>query len=304
MNKWMMVEASAAIGPELKQQADDTALMLQAGHVRKWSRPAQQALHVVNKCLQDVQGLESERTGFVIGANHTTLTPILALDADARQFGVQQTNPGLFPETVLNAIGGHLAQYFQFTGLNVTISNGSNTGLAIVQYAMDVLANQKLDHVIVVMFNQLPPAELQPYLHPIEMEQESVVALLMSRWNQDGSKPIASEQSIASQPISELYAVPDTCDLLHANELPWHLYELGRQYGRAVCCLANREMATDCVSVSNHDGHTPDSRQRLENVSEIRRYELEPALGDSHLLIWVPLSGRSEEKEVQDEHRT
>src|SRR5690606_28749306 len=122
-----------------------------------------------------------ERAACVVGTNYSNLEAIVSLDEDARKYGVNNTNPGIFPETVLNAIGGHLAEKFQLRGVNVTLSDGDETGWKLIRYAIDLLQDDWTEEVIVCMVNRFPPEPFHNGSLPYSFRRESISALRLTR---------------------------------------------------------------------------------------------------------------------------
>jgi 3-oxoacyl-(acyl-carrier-protein) synthase len=64
--------------------------------------------------------------------------------------GAQSASPLLFPETVFNAPASHLAAILGITGATYTLVGDGAVGLAAVKMAEDLIANDTLDHCLVV----------------------------------------------------------------------------------------------------------------------------------------------------------
>jgi 3-oxoacyl-[acyl-carrier-protein] synthase II len=64
--------------------------------------------------------------------------------------GAQSASPLLFPETVFNAPASHLAAILGITGATYTLVGDGAVGLAAIKMAEDLMANQALDHCLVV----------------------------------------------------------------------------------------------------------------------------------------------------------
>ncbi len=123
---------------------------------------------------------QADRTALIIYTSNSTLEPILSLYKDAEDYGVNHVNPGIFPDTVLNAIGGHASIYFRITGPNLTVSNTSPSALTGMQHAHDLLATGDVDQVICCSIHIHPPARLRQ-LAGGRTGPESIVALLFRR---------------------------------------------------------------------------------------------------------------------------
>jgi 3-oxoacyl-(acyl-carrier-protein) synthase len=69
---------------------------------------------------------------------------------DIVESGAQSASPLLFPETVFNAPASHLAAILGITGATYTLVGDGAVGLAAIKMAEDLMANQALDHCLVV----------------------------------------------------------------------------------------------------------------------------------------------------------
>src|SRR6266702_6539817 len=64
--------------------------------------------------------------------------------------GAQSASPLLFPETVFNAPASHLAAILGITGATYTLVGDGAVGLAAIKMAEDLMANEALEHCLVV----------------------------------------------------------------------------------------------------------------------------------------------------------
>src|SRR3984893_1930918 len=69
---------------------------------------------------------------------------------DVVDAGAQKASPLLFPETVFNAPASHLAAILGITGATYTLVGDGAVGLAAIKMAEDLMANEALDHCLVV----------------------------------------------------------------------------------------------------------------------------------------------------------
>jgi 3-oxoacyl-(acyl-carrier-protein) synthase len=69
---------------------------------------------------------------------------------DVVDAGAQSASPLLFPETVFNAPASHLAAILGVTGATYTLVGDGAVGLAAMIMAEDLMANEPLDHCLVV----------------------------------------------------------------------------------------------------------------------------------------------------------
>ena len=70
--------------------------------------------------------------------------------SDIVQSGAQSASPLLFPETVFNAPASHLAAILGIAGATYTLVGDGAVGLTAVRMAEDLMANEALDHCLVV----------------------------------------------------------------------------------------------------------------------------------------------------------
>ncbi|PWW03237.1 beta-ketoacyl synthase-like protein [Paenibacillus cellulosilyticus] len=124
-----------------------------------------------------------QRIGLVVCTGCSNLNAIVAMYKDAENYGVNHVNPGLFPETVMNAFAGHLSIYFQITGTSVTLSDAVPSPNSAMLYAYDLIASDRADAVICCMVTIHPPTALAEVMHGEDalVGAESVTALLFER---------------------------------------------------------------------------------------------------------------------------
>lgn len=213
--------------------------------MKRFSRDAQLCCMAIGTALRKskidtpfVKGTEeSVNTGIIIGTSLSNLSSIAEMQREAEEYGVNNVNPSIFPNTVLNVIGGYASIYFNILGTNITLSNGDLSGPKALLYATDLLKSEQLDRVIVCQCNIFPPDEYRnacEYKHSFE----SVVAIVLERdkrqlpltkvivrnehenFDQNFSSGIKAENFLMAALINERklsqYGVPKTqlrCDL-------------------------------------------------------------------------------------------
>jgi hypothetical protein len=155
--------------------------------LNRHSRASQLSCIAIGEALRSANILfpltdEAERTGLVIGTNFSNLEAIQAMDDEARHYGANNVNPGLFPNTVLNVIGGYASIYLNIRGTNTTISNGLMSGTKALLYACDLLTLEQLERVVVCVTQLHPPALFQAVCD-YSVTSESVVAVVLERNN-------------------------------------------------------------------------------------------------------------------------
>jgi 3-oxoacyl-(acyl-carrier-protein) synthase len=69
---------------------------------------------------------------------------------DVVEAGAQSASPLLFPETVFNASASHLAAILGVTGASYTLVGDGAVGLLAIKMAEDLMANEALDHCLIV----------------------------------------------------------------------------------------------------------------------------------------------------------
>src|SRR2546421_8958327 len=69
---------------------------------------------------------------------------------DVVDAGAQSASPLLFPETVFNAPASHLAAILGITGTTYTLVGDGAVGLLAIRMAEDLMANEALDHCLIV----------------------------------------------------------------------------------------------------------------------------------------------------------
>ncbi|WP_018884933.1 beta-ketoacyl synthase N-terminal-like domain-containing protein [Paenibacillus massiliensis] len=197
------------LSPRLERiPAEVTAIRLPG--VRKWGRPSRMAYLAVAEALKGIELECPERTGMIIGGEYTNLEAILQLDEDAASFGVNGTNPAIFPETVLNVVGGHLAAQFGITGVNVTVSSGSRTGVQAFQYAADLLRLNLVDRIVVCIVHVHIPDKLTDYVEPPQASGEYAAAFLLQALPAECSW----RDMVKEKDVDRLLLVPRSGDLM------------------------------------------------------------------------------------------
>lgn len=81
------------------------------------------------------------RIGMIVGTSEGALGPSLDFQNQLVQKGNVGGSAFKFPNTVYNAAGGYLSICAGIKGYNVTVTNGAQSGLQSVAYAMQVMRN-------------------------------------------------------------------------------------------------------------------------------------------------------------------
>jgi 3-oxoacyl-(acyl-carrier-protein) synthase len=91
-----------------------------------------------------------ERTALIFAISNGGVIYTKHFYSNIVQSGAQSASPLLFPETVFNAPASHLAAILGITGATYTLVGDGAVGLAAVNMAEDLMANEVLDHCLVV----------------------------------------------------------------------------------------------------------------------------------------------------------
>jgi 3-oxoacyl-(acyl-carrier-protein) synthase len=91
-----------------------------------------------------------ERTALIFAISNGGVIYTKHFYSNIVQSGAQSASPLLFPETVFNAPASHLAAILGITGATYTLVGDGAVGLTAVKMAEDLMANEVLDHCLVV----------------------------------------------------------------------------------------------------------------------------------------------------------
>ena len=92
----------------------------------------------------------AERTALIFAIANGGVIYTKRFYRDVVDTGAQSASPLLFPETVFNAPASHLAAILGVTGATYTLVGDGTVGLAAIRMAEDLMANEPLDHCLVV----------------------------------------------------------------------------------------------------------------------------------------------------------
>lgn len=106
---------------------------------------------LVNRCadgwVNDPQA--KARTGVVLGTGSGSLRSQLDFIGELhRQEQVEWVDPVQFPQTVMNCAAGQVGIWHGFTGVNVTVSGGYQSGVTALRYARNLLRQRRVDRVL------------------------------------------------------------------------------------------------------------------------------------------------------------
>jgi len=93
---------------------------------------------------------DGERTALIFAISNGGVIYTKRFYSNIVESGAQSASPLLFPETVFNAPASHLAAILGITGATYTLVGDGAVGIAAVKMAEDLMANEALDHCLVV----------------------------------------------------------------------------------------------------------------------------------------------------------
>lgn len=132
------VSAESAVG-----QADYAACDLKMAFYRKLDKFSQlQAVSGMNALLDAGLTVTPENAadiGIVVGTSDGPLSTVCNYEEDLVAKGNAAGSAFKFPNTVYNAAGGYLSICSGIRGYNVTVTNGTQSGLASIAYAVGVI---------------------------------------------------------------------------------------------------------------------------------------------------------------------
>src|SRR5213595_1555566 len=91
-----------------------------------------------------------ERTALIFAISNGGVIYTKRFYRDIVNEGAQSASPLLFPETVFNAPASHLAAILGISGATYTLVGDGAVGLLAIKMAEDLMANEALDHCLVV----------------------------------------------------------------------------------------------------------------------------------------------------------
>jgi len=92
----------------------------------------------------------AERTALIFAVSNGGVIYTKRFYRDVVDAGAQSASPLLFPETVFNAPASHLAAILGITGVSYTLVGDGSVGLLAIRMAEDLMANEALDHCLIV----------------------------------------------------------------------------------------------------------------------------------------------------------
>jgi 3-oxoacyl-(acyl-carrier-protein) synthase len=98
----------------------------------------------------ELNSRNAERTALIFAISNGGVIYTKRFYRDVVETGAQSASPLLFPETVFNAPASHLAAILGVTGATYTLVGDGAVGLLAIKMAEDLMANEALDHCLVV----------------------------------------------------------------------------------------------------------------------------------------------------------
>src|SRR5947208_6759809 len=107
-------------------------------------------LDALNGAVLNLDSQNVERTALIFAISNGGVIYTKRFYRDIVNEGAQSASPLLFPETVFNAPASHLAAILGVTGATYTLVGDAAVGLLAIKMADDLMANEALDHCLVV----------------------------------------------------------------------------------------------------------------------------------------------------------
>jgi 3-oxoacyl-[acyl-carrier-protein] synthase II len=155
-------EASATTISELFSDRHYNAFRVPESAIAGFAHPRLRRASVISR-FAAVAGLDAlraagvkldsqnaERTALIFAVSNGGVIYTKRFYHDVVDAGAQKASPLLFPETVFNAPASHLAAILGITGATYTLVGDGAVGLAAIKMAEDLMANQAVDHCLVV----------------------------------------------------------------------------------------------------------------------------------------------------------
>lgn len=183
--------------------------------MNRFSRSTQLCTMAIGEALKNAgisvpfakDSLDSVRTGLIIGTTFSYIESINDLENDSLRYGVNNINPSIFPNTVLNAVGGYASIYFNIKGPNITISSGDISGPKALLYATDLLNKRELDRVVVCQCNVIPPSKYESSCE-FEYNFESVISYVIEGGNKIKPTPDVSRLELGYESSGKCHLEP------------------------------------------------------------------------------------------------
>ncbi len=107
-------------------------------------------LHALESAGLELESQSAERIALVFAISNGGVIYTKRFYREIVTIGAQAASPLLFPETVFNAPASHLAAILDVTGATYTLVGDGAVGLAAIKMAEELMADETLDHCLVV----------------------------------------------------------------------------------------------------------------------------------------------------------
>jgi 3-oxoacyl-(acyl-carrier-protein) synthase len=226
----------------------------------------------------------AERTALIFAISNGGVIYTKRFYSDILDAGAQSASPLLFPETVYNAPASHLAAILGITGASYTLVGDGAVGLAAIKMADDLMANETLDHCLVVGTEEVDWLVCDAYRRwrlvrsapPIEPFSEQQRGMILS----EGAGAIVLAR-LPRHSLAEAGECPLTIECAHPGGCFMKRAEAAKILKRILTDLGQREI--DLV-ISSANGTFVDQAEcsALEQIiPETLVYTAKPALGES-----------------------
>src|SRR5947199_618656 len=107
-------------------------------------------LDALAEARSTIGGIDVERMALVFAVSNGGVVYTKRFYHSVVESGAQSASPLLFPETVFNAPASHLAAILGIAGASYTLVGDGAVGALAIKMASDLLANEAIDHCLVV----------------------------------------------------------------------------------------------------------------------------------------------------------
>jgi 3-oxoacyl-[acyl-carrier-protein] synthase II len=203
---------------------------------------------------------------------------------DVVEAGAQSASPLLFPETVFNAPASHLAAILGVTGTTYTVVGDGAVGLLATKMAEDVMADESLDHCLVVGTEEIDWMLCDAYRRwrllrsapPIEPFSKQKRGMILS----EGAGAILLTRLSRHSP-DEAHARPILIERVH----PGGCYEKRTEAEKILVQILRELSETESDFVISSANGTFVDQTELEALGQVipdaMTYTAKPALGES-----------------------
>jgi 3-oxoacyl-(acyl-carrier-protein) synthase len=134
--------------PESAMQGFSHPHLRRASVISRFAAAA--GLDALRSAAVKLDSQNAERTALIFAISNGGVIYTKRFYQDVVEVGAQSASPLLFPETVFNAPASHLAAILGITGASYTLVGDGAVGLLAIKMAEDLMANEALDHCLVV----------------------------------------------------------------------------------------------------------------------------------------------------------